>query len=121
MVRCTSQARRAGPFIELNPIWACATLYGRASRIMLNRVPPRLLSSETNYDCQVKSELTQVMTSRSRASPACAPSAAPTSCEREVGTHPIVESVIDPANWVQIVFEFVTGHGFDNHPRAIRL
>jgi hypothetical protein len=32
------------------------------------------------------------ITSRSRASPACAPSAAPTSCDSEVGTQIIVES-----------------------------
>ena len=33
-----------------------------------------------------------VMTSRSFASPACAPSAAPTSCDSEVGTQIIVEA-----------------------------
>ena len=58
------------------------TLYGRASRIMLKGVSAarRTLRKPP-----------AVMTSRNFASPACAPSAAPTSCESEVGTQPIVE------------------------------
>ena len=56
--------------------------YGRASRIMLNGVSAARLTLRNPPE---------VMTSRSLASPACAPSAAPTSCESEVGTQPIVE------------------------------
>ena len=56
---------------------------GRASRIMLNgvSVARRIL---------VKPPV--VMTSRSLASPACAPSAVPTSCDSEVGIQIIVEA-----------------------------
>src|SRR2546429_690197 len=59
---------------------SCA--YGRASRIMLNGVSAARL---TLWNPPA------VITSRRRASPACAPSAARTSCDSEVGTHPIVE------------------------------
>ena len=57
--------------------------YGRASRIMLKgvsvaRLTPRMPPA--------------VMTSRSLVSPACAPRAAPTSCDSEVGIHTIVEA-----------------------------
>ena len=58
--------------------------HGRASRIMLNGVSVARLTLRNPP---------AVMTSRSRASPACAPSAAPTSCDNEVGTH----TIVDPA------------------------
>jgi hypothetical protein len=56
--------------------------YGRASRIMLNGVSAarRTLRNPP-----------AVMTSQSLASPACAPSPAPTSCDSEVGRQIIVE------------------------------
>src|SRR5262249_40172063 len=68
----------------------CVTLfdqygtYGRASRIMLNGVSAarRTLLNPP-----------EVMTSRSLASPACAPSVAPTSWDREVGK----QTIVDPA------------------------
>ncbi len=57
-------------------------LYARASRIMLNGVSAALRTVPNPP---------AVITSRSFASPACAPSAAPTSCDSEVGTQIIVE------------------------------
>ena len=56
---------------------------GRASRIMLNGV---------SVARRILVKPPAVMTSRSLASPACAPSAEPTSCDSEVGTQIIVEA-----------------------------
>jgi hypothetical protein len=56
--------------------------YGRASRIMLNAVSVARLTWR---------KPPAVMTSRNLVSPACAPSAAPTSCDSDVGTQPMVE------------------------------
>src|SRR5207248_8827853 len=57
--------------------------YGRASRIMLNGVSVARLMLR-NPPAPI--------TSRSFASPACAPSAAPISCDIDVGTHTIVDA-----------------------------
>ena len=57
--------------------------YGRASNIILKGVSVARLT-ERNPPA--------VMTSRSLVSPACAPRAAPTSCDNEVGMHTIVEA-----------------------------
>jgi acyl-CoA synthetase (NDP forming) len=62
---------------------AAPRVYGRASRIMLNGV--------SVARCTLRKP-PAVMTSRNLASPACAPSAAPTSWASEVGTHTIVEA-----------------------------
>jgi hypothetical protein len=56
---------------------------GRASRIILNGV---------SVARRILVKPPAVMTSRSLASPACAPSADPTSCDSEVGTQIIVEA-----------------------------
>ena len=57
--------------------------YGRASKIRLNGV------------CVARRNLVNppdVTTSRKRFSPACAPSASPTSCDSEAGVHSSVEA-----------------------------
>jgi hypothetical protein len=62
-----------------------------------------------------------VMTSRNLASPGCAPRAAPTSCDSEVGTHHGRAGVVDASDRVQIVFEFVARHRLDDNQRAVGL
>jgi hypothetical protein len=57
--------------------------YKRASNTMLNGVAVAR---------RISRKPPAVMTSRSLASPACAPNAAPTSCERDVGTHTSVDA-----------------------------
>ncbi len=60
-------------------------------------------------------------TSPIRASPACAPSASPTSCDSDAGVHRNVENaVVGAADRVEVVLDAVAGHRLDDHPRAVR-
>ena len=61
-------------------------------------------------------------TSPSRFSPACAPSAAPTSWFSDAGTQTLRrEGIVDAADRIEIVREAVAGLRLDQHQRAVRL
>ena len=82
------QGRLSVPFIALHRLFAPlirtrSQPYGRASKTMLNGV---------SVARRTRLKPPAVITSRSFASPACAPKAAPTSCASEVGTHTSVDA-----------------------------
>ena len=91
--------------------WRPPTRHGRASSTRLNGVSAARRK-------RVKPPA--VTTSRSRASPACAPSASPTSCASDAGVQTQRRGgVEDAADRVEVVLDAVAGERLDDQPRAV--
>ena len=90
--------------------WLAPSDYARASSTMLNGVSAARRTREKPASFRIFDR---------RPSPACAPSANPTSCESEAGVQASSKPRSRRANRIEIVFELVVRERLDNHPRAI--